>query len=156
VFRAGEIAITEFEYTRLSDYRVVVEVPERVYRVERKVYSLKEDEFFKRLVREVRAIMEEMERERAEYFEPDMSPEEVVGLILTALDGGVTLDMLKKEELREEYRHLLLKYKLIRIKWGRTILTWRGIVFIKLIKKIPELREKREMREDDKTENLSS
>ena len=141
MFRAGEIAITEFEYTRLSDYRVVVEVPERIYRVERKVYSLKEDEFFKRLVREVKAIMEEMERERAEYFEPDMSPEEVVGLILTALDDGVTLDMLKREELREEYRDLLLKYKLIRIKWGRTILTWRGIVFIKLIKKIQNWRK---------------
>ena len=65
-----------------------------------------------------------------------MTPEEVVGLILTALDDGVTSDMLKKEELREKYRDLLLKYKLIRIKWGRTILTWRGIVFIKLIKKI--------------------
>jgi len=25
--------------------------------------------------------------------------------------------MLKREELREEYRDLLLKYKLIRIKW---------------------------------------
>ena len=47
-----------------------------------------------------------------------MTPEEVVGLILTALDDGVTLDMLKREELREEYRHLLIKYKLIRIKWG--------------------------------------
>ena len=79
--------------------------------------------------------------ERAEYFEPDMSPEEVVGLILTALDDGVTLDMLKREELREEYRDLLLKYKLIRIKWGRTILTWRGIVFIKLIKKIQNWRK---------------
>ena len=65
-----------------------------------------------------------------------MSPEKVVGLILTALDDGVTLDMLTREELREEYRDLLLKYKLIRIKWGRTILTWGGIVFIKLIKKI--------------------
>jgi len=65
-----------------------------------------------------------------------MSPEEVVGLILTALDYGVTLDMLKREELREEYKDLLLKYKLIRIKWGRIILTWRGIVFIKLIRKI--------------------
>ena len=124
VFRAGEIAITEFEYTRLSDYRAVVEVPERIYRVERRVYSLKEDEFFKRLVREVRAIMEEMER--TEYFES----------ILTALDDGVTLDMLKREELKEEYRNLLLKYKLIRIKWGKTILTWRRVVFIKLIKRI--------------------
>ena len=101
-----------------------MEVPERIYRVERRVYSLKEDEFFKRLVREVRAIMEEMER--AEYFES----------ILTALDDGVTLDMLKREELKEEYRDLLLKYKLIRIKWGKTILTWRRVVFIKLIKRI--------------------
>ena len=146
MFRAGEIAITEFEYTRLSDYRAVVEVPERIYRVERRVYSLKEDEFFRRLVREVRNIMEEIEEEVEEYFEPDMSPEEVAGLILTALDDGVTLDMLKREELREEYRDLLLKYKLIRIKWGRTILTWRGIVFIKLLKRMPELERIREMR----------
>ena len=65
-----------------------------------------------------------------------MTPEEVVGLILTALDDGVTLDMLKREELREEYRDLLLKYKLIRIKWGKIILTWRGVVFIRLIEKI--------------------
>ena len=65
-----------------------------------------------------------------------MTPEEVVGLILTALDDGVTLDMLRREELREEYRDLLLNYKLIRIKWGRIILTWREVVFIKLIKKI--------------------
>ena len=65
-----------------------------------------------------------------------MSPEEVVELILTALDDGVTLDMLRRDDLRREYRDLLLKYKLIKVKWGRIMLTWRGVVFIKLIKKI--------------------
>ena len=144
MFKAGTIARTEFEHTRLSDYRVLVEVPERVYRVERRMYSLKEYEFFKRVVEEVRDIMEEMERERGEYFEPDMTPEEVAELILAALDDGVTLDMLKREELREKYRDLLLKYRLIREKWRKIRLTWRGAVFTKLIKRMPEL-EKREV-----------
>ena len=86
-----------------------------------------------------------------ERFEPDKSPEEVAGLILTALDGGVTLDMLRRDDLRKEYRDLLLKYKLIKVKWGRIMLTWRGVILIKLLKRIPELEKRAER--NDKTKN---
>ena len=37
MFKAGTIARTEFEYTRLSEHRAIVEVPARVYRMEREV-----------------------------------------------------------------------------------------------------------------------
>jgi len=142
MFKAGTIARTEFMHTRLSDYRALVEVPERIYRVERRVYSFGKDEFLKGVVEEVRDIMEEMAR-RTKYFKFDMTPEEVATLILAALNDGVTLDMLEREELREKYRDLLLKYRLVKVKWKKIILTWRGAVFTKLIKRIPELEERK-------------
>ena len=142
MFKAGTIARTEFKHTRLSNYRALVEVPERIYRVERRVYSFGKDEFLKGVVEEVRDIMEEMAR-RTKYFKFDMTPEEVATLILAALNDGVTLDMLEREELREKYRDLLLKYRLVKVKWKKVILTWRGAVFTKLIKRMPELEERK-------------
>ena len=140
MFKAGTIARTEFEYTRLSEHRAIVEVPTKVYRMEREVYQIpgKRPTLRSKVMKIAREVIEALEDIG---LTTGMTAEEVTDLVLKARRAGVTMDMLKSEKSIEEHTELLERFKLIR--WGRGIpkITWLEKVFRRAWERLPEFRE---------------
>ena len=142
MFKAGRIARAEFRRVELSEYRAVVDVPSEVYEVERMAYEVPieiDKPLRNKLVRVIEKVIGDL-MDRYEIFEPDRTPEEVAELILRALRRGIDDRMLKDPEERDRNYKLLRELDLVRVRRKRILLTWKGLVFLEVLKEVQELR----------------